>query len=61
MDQDALLRLLARFQSERVQYVLVGGQAVRLNGFVRSTEDQDRAQGQDRIDREALIRLKQQL
>jgi hypothetical protein len=53
MDQDALLRLLARFQSERLQYVLVGGQAVRLNGFVRSTEDI--------ADREALIRLKQQL
>lgn len=41
MDQDALLRLLARFQAEGVRYVLVGGQAVRLNGFVRATEDID--------------------
>ena len=41
MDQDKLLQLLARFQAEGVQYVLVGGQAVRLNGFVRATEDID--------------------
>ncbi|MDH4375648.1 MAG: hypothetical protein QE494_05035 [Ramlibacter sp.] len=41
MDQDALLQLLARFQSEGVQYILVGGHAVRLNGFVRATEDID--------------------
>ncbi len=41
MDQDALLRLLARFQSEGVEYILVGGHAVRLNGFVRATEDID--------------------
>jgi hypothetical protein len=41
MDQDALLKLLARFQAEGVRYVLVGGQAVRLNGFVRATEDID--------------------
>lgn len=33
--------LLGRFQAEGVQYVLVGGQAVRLNGFVRATEDID--------------------
>jgi hypothetical protein len=38
---DQLLRLLRRFAQEGVQYVLVGGQAVRLNGFVRSTEDID--------------------
>ena len=36
-----MLQLLARFQAEGVQYVLVGGQAVRLNGFVRATEDID--------------------
>jgi hypothetical protein len=41
MDTDGLLQLLARFQAEGVQYVLVGGQAVRLNGFVRATEDID--------------------
>lgn len=41
MDQDALLTLLRRFQAEGVQYVLVGGHAVRLNGFVRATEDID--------------------
>jgi uncharacterized nucleotidyltransferase DUF6036 len=38
---DALLKLLQRFQDEGVQYVLVGGHAVRLNGFLRSTEDID--------------------
>jgi hypothetical protein len=41
MDEDRLLKLLRRFQAEGVQYVLVGGQAVRLNGFVRATEDID--------------------
>jgi hypothetical protein len=41
MDEDRLLALLERFQAERVEYILVGGHAVRLNGFVRSTEDID--------------------
>ncbi len=41
MDADALLDLLRRFQAEGVQYILVGGHAVRLNGFVRATEDID--------------------
>jgi len=36
---DLLLKLLARFREEGVDYVLVGGQAVRLNGFLRATED----------------------
>lgn len=39
--EDLLLKLLARFAEEGVQYVLVGGQAVRLNGFLRATEDVD--------------------
>lgn len=38
---DALLGLLARLQEERVDYILVGGHAVRLNGFTRATEDID--------------------
>jgi hypothetical protein len=38
---NAVLRLLARLAEERVEYVLVGGQAVRINGFVRATEDVD--------------------
>ena len=38
---DLTLELLRRFQQEGVDYVLVGGQAVRLNGFVRATEDVD--------------------
>ncbi len=41
MEQDALLDLLRRFQAEGVQYILAGGHAVRLNGFVRATEDID--------------------
>lgn len=36
-----MLDLLRRFQSENVAYVLVGGHAVRLNGFSRNTEDID--------------------
>ncbi len=36
--EDLLLKLLARFKEEGVEYVLVGGQAVRLNGFLRATE-----------------------
>jgi hypothetical protein len=38
---DPLLRLLDRLNHEGVQYILVGGQAVRLNGFLRNTEDID--------------------
>jgi hypothetical protein len=41
VESEALLKLLARFQAEGVRYILVGGQAVRLNGFVRATEDID--------------------
>lgn len=41
MNPDALLDLLRRFQAEGVAYVLVGGHAVRLNGFNRNTEDID--------------------
>lgn len=41
IDQASLLDLLARFAREDVEYVLVGGQAVRLNGFLRATEDID--------------------
>ena len=41
MQPDALLDLLRRFQAEGVSYVLVGGHAVRLNGFSRNTEDID--------------------
>jgi len=38
---DPLLRLFERFRQEGVEYVLVGGQAVRLNGYLRATEDVD--------------------
>jgi hypothetical protein len=40
-EEEPLLKLLARFRDEHVEYVLVGGQAVRLNGFLRATEDID--------------------
>jgi hypothetical protein len=40
-DSSRLLDVLERFGREGVEYVLVGGQAVRLNGFLRSTEDID--------------------
>lgn len=39
--EDLLLKLFQRFREETVEYVLVGGQAVRLNGFLRATEDVD--------------------
>ena len=38
---DPLLDLLKRLQQEGVKYILIGGHAVRLNGFLRSTEDID--------------------
>ena len=38
---DPILRLFAGLNREGVEYVLVGGQAVRLNGFLRATEDVD--------------------
>lgn len=41
MTDDVLLDLLRRFQEAGVQYILVGGHAVRLNGFTRATEDID--------------------
>ena len=41
MSPSTLLDLLRRFQAEGVEYVLVGGHAVRLNGFNRNTEDID--------------------
>jgi hypothetical protein len=39
--EDLFLTLLQRFHDEGVDYVLIGGQAVRLNGFLRATEDID--------------------
>lgn len=53
---DPLLKLLARFRDEQVEYVLVGGQAVRLNGFVRATEDVDVLVKPTRINGEKIIR-----
>ena len=38
---DPISRLFAGLNREGVEYVLVGGQAVRLNGFLRATEDVD--------------------
>ena len=39
--ENGLHKLLNAFMRESVQYVLVGGHAVRLNGFLRATEDID--------------------
>ena len=49
---DELLKLLQRFQEEGVKYILVGGHAVRPNGFLRSTEDIDT------LDIEGLLKTK---
>ena len=54
--EDLFLKLLRRFQEERVEYVLIGGQAVRLNGFVRATEDVDVLLKPGRNNREKIIR-----
>lgn len=56
MDEDQLLRLLKRFEEEGVRYVLVGGQAVRLNGFLRMTEDIDVLLPSSRENGEKVIR-----
>ncbi len=51
-----LLALLARFHAEGVEYVLVGGQAVRLNGYLRATEDIDVLVSPSRANGERIIR-----
>ena len=53
---DPLLKLLGRFREEGVEYVLVGGQAVRLNGYLRATEDIDLLVRPTRINGEKIIR-----
>lgn len=53
---DLTLELLRRFHQEGVEYVLVGGQAVRLNGFVRATEDVDVLLRPGRANGERVIR-----
>jgi hypothetical protein len=53
---DATLRLLSRFRDEGVEYVLVGGQAVRLNGYLRATEDVDVLLRPSRLNGEKVIR-----
>jgi len=54
--EDPLLRLLSRLRDEKVEYVLVGGQAVRLNGYLRATEDVDLLVRQSRLNGERIIR-----
>ena len=53
---DPLLKLLARFRDEGVEYVLIGGQAVRLNGYLRATEDIDVLVKATRVNGERIIR-----
>lgn len=53
---DPLLRLLGRFRDEGVEYVLVGGQSVRLNGYLRATEDVDVLVKPTRANGERIIR-----
>jgi hypothetical protein len=54
--EDLFLTLLRRFQEEGVRYVLVGGQAVRLNGFLRATEDVDLLLESSRANGEKVIK-----
>lgn len=55
-DRNPLLDLLAKFHDEGVEYVLVGGQAARLNGFLRATEDIDVLVKASRENGERIIR-----
>lgn len=41
MDRDELLRLLRAFETERLEYVLIGATAMGFHGIVRATEDVD--------------------
>jgi hypothetical protein len=41
MDRDELLRLLRAFETEGLEYVLIGATALGLHGIVRATEDVD--------------------
>ena len=54
--KNPLLDLLGRFRDEGVEYVLVGGQAVRLNGYLRATEDIDVLLKPTRANGEKVIR-----
>ncbi len=51
-----LVQLLSRFRDHGVEYVLVGGQAVRLNGYLRATEDIDVLVKPTRVNGERIIR-----
>lgn len=50
-----LLDLLERLQRNGVRYVLVGGHAVRLQGFLRATEDIDLLVPFDEVNGQKLI------
>src|SRR5437867_2379243 len=41
MDRDELLRLLRAFETEGLEYVLIGATAMGFHGLVRATEDVD--------------------
>ncbi len=41
MDFDQAKRILAAFERQKVDYVLVGGMAMAAQGFVRATRDID--------------------
>ena len=48
--------MLSRFREHGVEYVLIGGQAVRLNGYLRATEDIDVLLRATRANGEKVIR-----
>ena len=56
MSTPDLHNLLERLQQNGVSYILVGGQAVRLHGFNRATEDVDLVVPFDEKNGERLIR-----
>lgn len=56
MNTPDLHKLLERLQENGVKYILVGGQAVRLHGFNRATEDIDLLVPFDEANGERLIR-----
>lgn len=41
MELDEVMKVLAAFEREHVDYVVVGGVAVNFHGLIRATEDLD--------------------
>jgi len=61
MDFDEVMRVLASFEKEKLEYVLVGGVALNFHGIARATEDIDLFVRPDSDNIERLRRALKQL